>query len=169
METSIGGVLIIGVLLTAMVFMSRAAIIADTQVGTAIKEAAHVSGERSRTDINVESFTNISTKIDIDVKNIGNTSIADLARLDYIVRFTKTAGGGTRVVERLAYDPGSSANGTWDILTHTPDSFQPNIWDPGETINMSGNVSGTPKPATTGQVWVSTPNGVVAIGQFTVP
>ena len=170
MDTSIGGILIISVLLAAVLLMSRATNVSDIARGAAIKEAAHLSGERSRTDIDVVQFTNIGTKIDVDVKNNGNTSISDFAQIDYIIRYTQTAGEGTLTVERLDYLQGSSTNGDWQINPPiSPDTFQPGIWDPGETMPLSGNLSGVPESLSTGIVWVSTPNGVVATGNFSVP
>ena len=123
----------------------------------------------SSTEITFVTTVNVSTAVEVDIKNTGNTSVSDFANMEYIIRYTKTAGGGTETAEIMAYVPGSSANGTWDIMSITPDSVQPGVWDPGETIRMSGNVSGTPMSGTTGAVWVSTPNGGVTGGTFVVP
>ena len=169
MDTSIGGILIISVLLAAVLLMSRATNVSDITRGAAIKEANRLSGERSRTDIDVVQFTGIGTKIDVDVKNNGNTSISDFAQIDYIIQYTKTAASAL-TVERMTYNPGSSANGDWQISPPiTPNTFQPGIWDPGETMPLSGNLSGVPLGGTAVAVWVSTPNGVVAVGNDTVP
>ena len=123
----------------------------------------------SSTGITLIQFVNISTAITVDVQNTGNTSVSDFANMEYVIQYTTTAGGGTETAEIMAYVAGSSANGTWDILSITPDSVQPGVWDPGETIRMSGNLSGTPQSGTTGAVWVSTPDGAVTGGTFVVP
>ncbi len=123
----------------------------------------------SSTGITLIQFVNISTAITVDVQNTGNTSVSDFANMEYVIQYTTTAGGGTETAEIMAYVAGSSANGTWDILSITPDSVQPGVWDPGETIRMSGNLSGTPQSGTTGAVWVSTPDGAVIGGTFVVP
>ena len=171
MDTTIGGILVIGVLLGAVVLMSRASILANTTVGTAVKQAADVAGERSRTDLNVVDFPTVGTKVDVNVKNTGNTSISDFPHMDYIVAYTQVAGGpsGSPVVERLTYITGSPPSGRWGNLGMTLDSFQPGVWDPGETALLSGGLTNTPLSGTTGTVWISSPNGVVAIGNFTVP
>ena len=160
MDTSIGGILIISVLLASVLLLSRATNVSDLTRGAAIKEANRLAGERARTDLNFVQFTNITSKVDIDVKNVGNTSISSFAQIDYIILYTKTEDGGTLAVERMEYVPGSSANGTWDVIPAiSPDTFQPGIWDPGETMPLSGNVSGVPLSGTAVDVWVSTPNG----------
>ena len=123
----------------------------------------------SSTGITLIQFVNISTAITVDVQNTGNTSVSDFANMEYVIQYTTTAGGGTETAEIMAYVAGSSTNGTWDILSITPDSVQPGVWDPGETIRMSGNLSGTPQSGTTGAVWVSTPDGAVTGGTFVVP
>ena len=148
--------------------MSRATNVADTTVGAAIKDANRLSGERARTELNFVRFTAIGTKVDVEVKNVGNTSISDFELIDYIIQYTIPAAGGTVTIERMTYDPGSSANGTWDIIPAIfPDTFQPGIWDPGETMPLSGNLAVTPVSGTAVTVWVSTPNGVVAVGNDT--
>ena len=167
METSLGGMLIMGVMLAAIVLMSRSIIVADLATGTAIKEAAELSGERARTELTLMSFPSIGSDLYADVKNSGSTSIAKLERIDYIIHYTQT--NDNLKIIRLAYDTANPAAGEWEPTAITPDSFNPGIWDPGETLTLEGHISPPPKSGTTGWVWVSSPNGVVATGTFTVP
>ena len=169
MDTAIGGMLIIAVFLSMMVFLSRAFIVSEIQTGTALNEAAALAGDRSRTDLTVLTFTTISSDLNVEVTNTGETSVAEFDRMDYIVSYTATNNALTII--RLTFREPNPAAGEWEPnrTTISPDSFQPGIWNPGETLTLEGHISPGPKSGTTGTAWVSSPNGVVAIGQFTVP
>ena len=166
MDTAIGGMLVMGVL------MGRAIIVGDTLTGVALKEAADLAGERSRTQVSFVTSTISGSDLFVDVANTGNTSISDYKDMDFIVLYVGPGGQtGTLKAERLTYEPGNPAAREWTDLSIAPDTFQPGIWDPGETISLEGHLSPGPKTGQgeTNTVWVSTPNGVTTIGTFYVP
>ena len=57
MESSIAGMIILGVLIVAVVLMSRAYVVSNTLLGTAMVESVNLADERSKTDLSIESFS----------------------------------------------------------------------------------------------------------------
>ena len=165
MDTSLAGMLIMAVLLSGVVIMSQATIASYMTTGTAVRQAATVSGERERTIIVFDTATSTGANLTVDLDNTGSTSVSDYANMDFIVTYQ---GGGT-VVSRLGYVTGAPAANQWTRTTTTPDLYQPGIWDPGEKITLDAVLSPVQDAATSGMATVSTPNGVVATGSFTRP
>ena len=50
MESSIAGMIILGVLIVAVVLMSRAYVVSNTLLGTAMVESVNLADERSKTE-----------------------------------------------------------------------------------------------------------------------
>ena len=160
-----------GVMITGAVLLARAATVSDTLTGSAIREASAISGERSRTEITFVTSTIGGSNLTVDVNNTGNTSITDYAKMDFIVDYFRTGGPlGTEEALHLDYVTSTPSNRKWTNMSLTPDTYQPGIWDPGETLKLDASLN----PPKTGDsiintVWVSTPNGVVTMGTFFVP
>ena len=168
METSIGGMLVMGVLLAMIILLARTFIVSNQLMGAALKDAADLSGDRTRTQIGISDTTSTGAVLELDLSNAGRTSVAEHDEMDLILKYQATATAAT-VITRLAYVAGSpSANDEWTNSTTSPDILQPGIWDPGETLTVDARLSILPASGI-GTVHVSTPNGVVAKGTFTVP
>ena len=162
METSIGGMLIIGVLLAAVMLMSRAFIVSNTVLGTAMREAAEVSGERARTVINIENATSTGGGLTVELNNTGSTSVSDYEHMDFIVKYQENPSGDWQI-KRLTYID------EWTNGTPTPDTYQPGIWDPGEIITLEAQISPPHDTSTPWTIHVATPNGVTAVGNYAAP
>ena len=165
METSIGGMLVIGVLLVAIMLMSRTLIVANSIMGTALLQAVEVSGERARTVISIENATSTGTNLTVDINNTGSTSVSDYERMDFIVKYQ---GNGTQI-KRLAYIDGTPVANQWTESITSQDTFQPGIWGPGETITLEAIINPPQQGGTTGTLHVATPNGVTVVGSYTAP
>ena len=158
--------LVMAVLLSGVVIMSRAVSTSYITTGTAVREAAAVSGDRERTIVVFDTATSTGANLTVDVDNTGSTSVSDYTQMDFIV--TYTSGSGTEVV-RLTYVTTTPAGDQWTHTTTTPDLYQPGIWDPGEMITLDAVLSPAQTGGTSGTLNVATPNGVVATGVFTAP
>ena len=166
METSIGGMLVMGVLLTMIILLSRTFIVSNQLMGAAIKDAADFSGERARTELTLVATTSTDPNIlRADVKNTGNTSISEHDEMDFIVNYSATGTLAT-VIKRLTYVAAGPASDEWSNGTTTPDTFQRGIWDPGETLSFDARLATQQATATSGVLRISTPNGVVVTGSF---
>ena len=160
-----------GVMLTGIVLLARAAIVADVTTGTAIREAAELSGERARTELTFVTSTISGSSLTVDVDNTGNASILDYNSMDFIVSYLQGAGPGTPEVSRLTYVTSTPASGQWTDMSRTPDIYQTGTWNPGEVIKLDANLPNAPTTGLpqTGIVHVVSPNGVDTVGTFVVP
>ena len=114
METSVGGMLVMGVLVAMVILLSRAFVVSNSVMGAAIKEAAEFSGERARTMLSFETSTSNGTDITVDVKNTGNTSVSDYEDMDFIVVYEDCEGRRDNV------PPGRSSAEVWRLKTVPP-------------------------------------------------
>ena len=113
MGTSIAGLLVWGMLLTAVLLLGRATIFSNTLVGISSREAAELAGERARTMLSIASTTATSTDLMVQVANTGSTPIADVSKMDFIVQYESTS--GQTVIKRLSRDT--------TAVTYFSDSF----------------------------------------------
>ena len=167
METSLAGILILGVFLVAVVLLSEAIVVSNTVMGDAVKVTAELAGERARTMLSLETTTSATStsSLTADVSNTGSTSISKYEKMDLIVDYERN--DGTFVYGRLSYISGSPGNNQWTDTSRTPDTFQPGMWDSGETLKLSAVLDPVQRSGTTGTVTVATPNGVAVSGSFT--
>ena len=153
-----------GVMLTGITLMSHAAIGADVTTGTALREAAELSGEQARTRISFDTTTapiifRCETKVDALVDNTGEVTISDFQRVDFLLSYTSSGG---QVDKRLTYGTGNIAKDEWTYSSSTPDVFNPGLWDPRETASLTSRLAQGPLAGTFGTLTVSTPNGITA-------
>ena len=80
-------------------------------------------GSASSDDLGCDSFTSAIT-------NNGHISVSDFSEMDLLVDYTDPT--DARVLGHLAYGTDCS------VASISPDTGDPNIWDPGETATWSG-------------------------------
>ena len=162
MGAAVAGLLLLGVFFTGQAIMSRSSLYGNLLVATATKEAIRLSGERARSLIaiagtNTDGLCNLT----LDVDNTGAVSIRDPSLMDVVVQFA----GGSTSTQRLVYvGSGPLALGEW-TANSISGQFEPGIFNPGETMQISGKIS-LAVPESTGTVTVGTPNGVIDTAPF---
>jgi len=164
MGINVAGLLVLGVLIVVLSLMSWASIVSSTAVGLTSAEAVNRDGERARTGLTLVSAEGGGTTLTLQVKNTGLTSVYDYAAMDFIVDYTDAA--VNTVVTYLAYTTGTLGANQWKMTSISPDSFQPNAWNPGETITLDALLSPAQSDDTIGTVIVATPNGVLETSPF---
>jgi hypothetical protein len=106
--------------------------------------------------------------LDIVLENSGQTKIADFDKWDVIVQYTDT--GGTYHVEWLSYVEGGAGTYEWEVywirLDDQPETFEPDVLNPGEQIMIRTFLSPIVGVGTTNMVVVSTPSGVTSTTYF---
>ena len=100
----------------------------------------------------------------VGISNPGKTDIIDFSKVDVIVDYQD--GGGSEVHQRLDYVTGAVGDNEWALNSITPDTRDPNAWNPGETVTFDLKVSPNVSSATSGAVVVSTPFGVTDSAYF---
>ena len=91
------------------------------------------------------------------VDNIGSQSVQSFNEMDVIVRYTDSA--DATVLKYLAYSDGGAGDNQWTnpVTGITPDTFNPRMWDPDETMTIELRVAPSVKPGTSALVVVNTP------------
>ena len=101
-------------------------------------------GSASAADLDCNTFTGT-------IANNGDTSVADFSEMDVLVDYTDPT--DAKVSGNLLY-------GTdWSVASISPDTGDPNIWDPGETATLSFSLSPALKSDKSGVVSVGMPGG----------
>ena len=119
-------------------------IVSSETVMAAQKEMNTIQSGILMTNIDISSSTWMNGTMTLTINNTGNMVISDMSDIDlYILEGTS--------MNRYTY-PGYSR-------TLSPDTINPEFWDPDETLTLS--ISITPEP-----IWVqvTTPNGISASG-----
>ena len=164
MAVNIAGVIVVGVLIVVLSVLARTSIVATTLIGRSTFEGNEMSGDQARTKLAFVSAQGGSGDITLKVKNTGLTSVFDFVRMDFVVEYVDASDNA--VSTHLTYTPGVLANNEWKKISISPDSYQPNAWDPNEIITLDALISPTQKTDSTARVSVATPNSVSADWSF---
>ena len=141
----------------------------STTQGTSLREASDTRVDQVAGAISITSVTTADsasrTDITVTGDNTGALSYRDFDLTDVLVDYINTT--GDRVAKRLAYickqlcglstDPG---NNEWTVTGISPDTFNPNMWDPDETATMLLRVVPKIQASTTATVAVAVRGGV---------
>jgi len=121
------------------------------------------AGSIRLTEINVVPPENYNGGlIDLTVLNAGHTNLDDLAGWDVIAQYE--SGSPSYIAYSESYPPGNnewSVNGIY-ITGNGPESFDLNILNPGEEMNMVINLKPEIDEGETARITVTTPNGVTS-------
>ena len=175
MSIAIAGILVIITLLLAAMLTFGAVLTTTTNQAASLREA---SGARVDRVTGALSITSTSTGAAVGGTNItvvvGNTgavsysgeaSSGDFSHVDFLTEYTDST--GDKLVKRLTYVckslcnvAGSPGDNEWTITGISPDSYNPDIWDPDETATISSKVAPAIGGSTTATVAVVVPGGV---------
>ena len=155
MASTLAGLLILSMFLTTSMITFRSTLSGEMAVGSASREASKAMGDNARTEINIDSVVGDTfCSLTLVVLNTGATRVLDLEKMDVIIQF----GAGANVAQRLTHTPsGPPSVGQWTD-TNLSGSFEPGIFNPGETLTIDGKA--LLLETGTGVITVGTPNGV---------
>jgi len=165
MESSIPAAVIAAVLMVSVVVLARAGYHSVDEMGLVWKQMEARAGEQARTQLTVTNVTSTSPYVDVELLNDGSTTLADYARMDVIVNCT--TGGGAPVVAWIPYTSGPLTENTWTVQGIANDSFEPGIFNPGETLRMRIWLEPAAGGGTTNRLLVATDLGVTVSTTFT--
>jgi len=164
MGINLAGILVLGVLIVVLTLMAMASIVSSTAVGLSSTSAVERAGERARTELIFVNAEGGGTALTFQINNTGLTSIYDYAHMDFIVDYIDTA--DNKVVTYLTYTTGALGANQWKKTSISPDTYQPNAWNPEETITLDAVLSPAQKNDTTATAAVVSPNGIAAVSIF---
>ena len=169
MAGNVAGMLLLALLLSVIVLMAQATIVSSALMEFTQRAAFQRAEARAKTNFTITSITASGSNITVAIKNTGETSIADFKDMDFIVEYTSTAGGGTKVITWLNYTTGTLAADEWKKTSISPDNLEQNVWNERETLTLDALLSGTLQGGTEGTVSITTPAGVSGTAYFIVP
>ena len=116
--------------------------------------------DRINTRVSITSSTAVAGcgTYTVDISNEGKTSVSDFSEMDVIADYQDDGGG--RVYRRLDYVTGAVGDNEWALNSITPDTRDPNTWNPQETVIFDLKVSPNVSSTVSGALVVSTPFGV---------
>ena len=168
------GMVISGVLLTATMLLTAMTIsgtILQTGATQAVSlnQALEVRGEQLGTSVTIISTaaqtTGGGTEVTVVVKNAGAVSVSAFPDMDVLAQYTTQTGDS--VLKRLTHVTGAPGSDEWSLCAGvpmacsiSPDTFNPNIWDPDEEATLILKLVPPMKNNTTGSVVVVMPSGV---------
>lgn len=175
MSIVIAGTFVIVTFLLAAVLIFNAVLGTTSTQGASLRDASKLRAAQLVGNISIASTSTggagSATTVTAVVSNPGATSYSgkassgDFSHMDVLVKYKNTTGG--QLVKRLTYVckalcgvGGSPANDEWTISGLSPDTFNPNIWDPGESATISSKISPKVKPGIPGSIVVVVPDGV---------
>lgn len=164
MAVNIAGVIVVGVLILVLGVLAGTSIVSTTTVGFSAFKNNDLTGEQSRTKLEFVSAAGGAADLTIKIKNTGLTSVFDFAAMDFIVEYTDAS--DNQISTHLTYTTGALANNEWKKITISPDTNQPDAWNPNETITLDALLFPVQKEDSTATVSVVTPNGVAAVWIF---
>ena len=164
MESSVGGMLVLGVMLAAVLLLFRVFIVSNSLIASALQQQSTMTTERLDTSLRHEYAASDGSNLRVDLSNEGSTSVSDYSSMDMIVSYRSV--GGAIVQQRLTYVSASPGNDQWTDRFRTPDVSSPGLWDPGEKLKLLAVLGTAHATSTRGTVSVASPNGASAAGSF---
>jgi archaellum component FlaF (FlaF/FlaG flagellin family) len=160
METSIPALLVTAILMITTVVLARSGYTSLDELGQSWQVMEERLTEQTHTKLTaVETRTDESkANITVRLRNDGQTKIADYARMDVVVQYFSES--GERHARWIPYTSGSLQSNTWTVGSISNDTFEPNILNPGEILEMQIRVNPPLGTGTTGWVIVATENGI---------
>ena len=160
MASNVAAMLMLALLLSIVTMMARSIIVSSGVMERASTAALDRAEDRAKTNLSVTSATAAGSNVQVKLKNTGATSISDFSKMDFIITYVSTAGGGTTVTKRLTYTTGVLAADQWKTTSISPDNLEPNTWNRSETLTLDALLSGTLQSGTSSTVAIATPEGV---------
>jgi flagellar protein FlaF len=167
METSIPALLVAVILLVSTVLFARTGYTSFDVLGGSWKEMEARAGEQARTVLTVTNtqVDGTGANVTVTLDNDGQTAIADFERMDVVVQYTSE--GPTYHILWVPYTPGPLQSNTWTVQSISGDTFEPGIFNPGETLDMQIRLNPAVGESTTNWVIISTKLGVSVSAYFT--
>ena len=164
MGIQIAGLMIISLAILVLTLMSQVAVTSELETTGAATLTIDSTGDRARTNMEfVDSFVAVG-ELTVEFKNTGFTTIFDFSQMDFIVEYLDSLDNG--VITRLTYTTGALGNNEWTKTSIVPDGFQPDAWDPSESITLDAKLSPVQKAGTIAAITMATPSGVAAMSSF---
>ena len=163
MATVLAGLVVITTFLVTSVLLFGTFLSTSVSQGESLKVLTHVSSDRLGSGLAITSAAVVTPggpDVAVQVDNSGNQSVVRFGEMDVILKYTDT--DNNAALTYLVYTSGSLGSNQWTVAATgvQPDSFNPGMWDPGESLPIDLQVSPAIKAGTAADVVVGTPWGI---------
>jgi archaellum component FlaF (FlaF/FlaG flagellin family) len=167
MSTSIPAAVIAAILMVSAMMLVRSGHQSFDQLNQSWKAMEARAGEQARTELTITDTGRIAAGLylDVDLRNDGNTRVADFSRMDVVLEYTGTGVGA--VISWIPYTTGPLADNTWIVQGIVDDTFDPGILNPGETLQMRLQLNPPVAEPSTNRITIATELGVTVSTTFT--
>ena len=111
MGVQIAGLVVISLVIMVVSFMIQAATTSDLMTTGAATQMIDSAGDRTRTNIEFVSTSEIVGELTVNLKNTGFTSVYDFSKMDFFVEYVDSL--DNLVITRLTYTTGALADNEW--------------------------------------------------------
>ena len=164
MGSSLAGLLILAVLLSASLMIWRVNLSGNDLVSSASKNALQLEGDRARTvpSITTAKGDRNNNTLTVTVKNEGATSaaVSDFDKMDLVVFYDASAQNPVRLTYTATNPPPA---GQW-TKTSISGVFEPDVWNPSEDLTIAATLVGA--TCAPGTLTVGFPNGITDTNPF---
>lgn len=164
MATAVVSIICIALIVLGGMTMSQGILTSADTTALSVEEISAREGEIMRTEVDAvrAAYLSWADFLRVTVDNSGQTKLASFSKWDFIVNYYD--GEGTYYTKWLPYTEGTPGDNEWQkarvCLNGQPEFFEPGIMNPEEELVILAKLSPLPGDATTGEVIISTPNGI---------
>lgn len=170
METVIVSVICVVLIILGGMTLSQGFLTSADTTTVALEEMGSRDKEMTRTELTPQgiSVNGTGAVISIMLENSGQTKLADFSDWDLIVQYYDNLGQYHTVW--LPYQIGALSDNTWTVdgiyLDTNLETFEPNILNPGEKIEIQAQLDPAVGANTTNMLVACTPNGIPVSAYF---
>lgn len=171
METAIVSLICIALVILGGMTMSQGFLTSADTTSEALEELGQSSESIMRTELTPQTANAIGStgRLTVNLENSGQTKLTNFEKWDLIVQYYDS--DDTYYTKWLPFTDSTLASNQWTVngiyLNEKPESFEPNILNPGETIELEAKLNPAAGVNTTNLVVIATPNGIPASIDFT--
>ena len=172
MSAAIVTVMMIALLLAGVGVLAQGSFTGLARITDAWNEMEDRTSTMARTAVDAVSASYATPTIDVTMLNAGQVSLRDFAKWDVVVQYYET--DGTYRSTWLPYTTATPvSDNSWgvvgiyhDAAASKPETYQPNILDPGEHLVIRIVVNPAADAAANNQVVIGTPNAATLSSAF---
>jgi hypothetical protein len=169
METAIVSLICIGLIVFGGMTMSQGFLTSVDTTTAGLEQASSQNEQIMRTELSMvaASSDNVGA-LNVTLLNGGQTKLSSFSNWDVIVQYDGDDGG--YYAKWLPYTSGAPGADEWTVggiyVDGNPEAFEPDILNPGETLEIVATIDPPAEIDTALMVTISTPNGITASVSF---
>ena len=144
MAATVVSIICIAMIVVGGMTLSQGMLTSADSAALSVQEISLREGEISRTEVTGVSATlPASNTLRLTLDNSGQTKLASFEKWDFIVRYYDAS--DNNYVKWLPYNGGTLGNNQWQetgiYLNGNPEAFEPDIFNPGEQLNLEARLN----------------------------